>query len=618
MDESEYERKRRENMRQNAAALAALGLDDESTRLQERKRPRAEPRERKERAIQPKQKTSLRAAGVGADASAEEVEAAVAAAAAAAGGAVERATREGVAVAPVAGPSGGTPRPRATGAQLSDEQRAAQRAHLADASGWLAQMSEHFHGRLSDFNHAKVMRHAEELASGAGIQLPGLGERVFEGRPIHISDDLVALREEARAFARWDVGGWRLNHPIGKLIAFQQELYADVDGDPATAGGEAGAPAWLRVGAAVEVAMDEAELRGSRFTATVIAVDAERAEVEYDELFEDEAGTAKLREWQRFAVVRPPPPVLSGFMHKLRPGTMCELWHDGGWWEVAVIDRKKGSGGGLALEVESPLYNEVKQEKAGSEVLRPRWALVPRRKGEAEAKADGDASVDWLAMAPFGFKLPWGTTAHELGPADLPIGALSAERAAALEARAAAKAEKAAAAAAAAEAKAAAKEEKAAARAAAQAEAEAAKAERAAAALPWRCVLAMRAGKKSRDDIVAFLQADGQPTADRGHIVTVLGKEPKMAEPRWTQSGEAYKLTKHGKSYTPFADGVEPPAPKAAPKKWAPPAHLKPVPASPAAKKASAAKKPAAKKAPAKELGGAKKRPRPAAGAMKA
>ena len=65
MDESEYERKRRENMRQNAAALAALGLDDESTRLQERKRPRAEPRERKERAIQPKQKTSLRAAGVG-------------------------------------------------------------------------------------------------------------------------------------------------------------------------------------------------------------------------------------------------------------------------------------------------------------------------------------------------------------------------------------------------------------------------------------------------------------------------------------------------------------------------------------------------------------------------
>ena len=42
MDESEYERKRRENMRQNAAALAALGLDDESTRLQERKRPRAD------------------------------------------------------------------------------------------------------------------------------------------------------------------------------------------------------------------------------------------------------------------------------------------------------------------------------------------------------------------------------------------------------------------------------------------------------------------------------------------------------------------------------------------------------------------------------------------------
>ena len=129
--------------------------------------------------------------------------------------------------------------------RLRDEQRAAQRAHLADASGWLAQMSEHFHGRLSDFNHAKVMRHAEELASGAGIQLPGLGERVFEGRPIHISDDLVALREEARAFARWDVGGWRLNHPIGKLIKFQQllyssshPLYSSSPPDDAAAGGE--------------------------------------------------------------------------------------------------------------------------------------------------------------------------------------------------------------------------------------------------------------------------------------------------------------------------------------------------------------------------------------------
>ena len=493
-------------------------------------------------------------------------------------------------------------------------------------------MSEHFHGRLSDFNHAKVMRHAEELASGAGIQLPGLGERVFEGRPIHISDDLVALREEARAFARWDVGGWRLNHLIGKLIAFQQELYADVDGDPATAGGEAGAPAWLRVGAAVEVAMDEAELRGSRFTATVVAVDAERAEVEYDELFEDEAGTAKLREWQRFAVVRPPPPVLSGFMHKLRPGTMCELWHDGGWWEVAVIDRKKGAGGGLALEVESPLYNEVKQEKAGSEVLRPRWALVPRRKGEGEAEAEGDASVDWLAMAPFGFKLPWGTTAHERrGPADLPIGALSAERAAALEARAAAKAEKAAAAAAAAEAKAAAKaekaaekaaeaeakaaakEEKASARAAAQAEAEAAKAERAAAALPWRCVLAMRAGKKSRDDIVAFLQADGQPTADRGHIVTVLGKEPKMPEPAGRRAARRTSSRSTASRTRRLPTASRRRRRRRRRRSGRRPRSSSRVPASPAA-----AKPAAAKKAPAKELGGAKKRPRPAAGAMKA
>ena len=77
---------------------------------------------------------------------------------------------------------------------------------------------------------------------------------------------------------------------------------------------------------------------------------AERAEVEYDELFEDEAGNASCA----IGKAKLPPPVLSGFMHKLRPGTMCEP-NDGGRWEVAVIDRKKGSGGGLALR-ESPLY----------------------------------------------------------------------------------------------------------------------------------------------------------------------------------------------------------------------------------------------------------------------
>ena len=81
-----------------------------------------------------------------------------------------------------------------------------------------------------------------------------------------------------------------------------------------------------------------------------------------------------------------------------------------------------------------------------------------------------------------------------------------------------------------------------------------------------------------------------------------------------------------GEETAAVAFAVEPPAPKAAPKKWAPPAHLKPVPASPAAAKPTAAAKPAAakkppaaKKAPAKEeVGGAKKRARPAAGAMKA
>ena len=299
MDESEHERKRRETCARTRRR-SRRSVSTTSTRLQERKRPRAEPRERKERAIQPKQKTSLRAAGVGADLSAEEVEAAVAAAAAAAGGAVERATREGVAVAPVAGPSSSTPRPRATGAQLSDEQRAAQRAHLADASGWLAQMSEHFHGRLSDFNHAKVMRHAEELASGAGSSSPASAARLRRTAHPHLRRPRRPPRGGARLRAwTWAAGGSTTRSASSSPSSRSCTRTSTATPPPPAVGG---APAWLRVGAAVEVAMDEGE-PVSRFTATVVAVDAERAEVEYDELFEDEAGTAKLREWQRFAVV---------------------------------------------------------------------------------------------------------------------------------------------------------------------------------------------------------------------------------------------------------------------------------------------------------------------------
>ena len=119
------------------------------------------------------------------------------------------------------------PRPRATGAQLSDEQRAAQRAPRRRVGVARSDVG-HFHGRLSDFNRGDAPRRG--AGERRGDRLPGLGD-VFEGRPIHISDDLVALREEARSFARWDVGGWRLNHPIGKLIAFQQGC-ADVDGGP--------------------------------------------------------------------------------------------------------------------------------------------------------------------------------------------------------------------------------------------------------------------------------------------------------------------------------------------------------------------------------------------------
>ena len=44
----------------------------------------------------------------------------------------------------------------------------------------------------------------------------------------------MALRQEAKAFADFDIGGWRLNHPIGKMIQFQEVLFNEVpDADAA-------------------------------------------------------------------------------------------------------------------------------------------------------------------------------------------------------------------------------------------------------------------------------------------------------------------------------------------------------------------------------------------------
>ena len=100
------------------------------------------------------------------------------------------------------------------------------------------------------------------------------------------------------------------------MIQFQEVLFNDLpDADAAAATEtEAGSSSWLRVGEAVEVLMTDSELYGSRYAARVLALEEgrSRAQLEFDEFFEDEEGTVPLREWASSSTLRPPPPAAHG------------------------------------------------------------------------------------------------------------------------------------------------------------------------------------------------------------------------------------------------------------------------------------------------------------------
>ena len=76
---------------------------------------------------------------------------------------------------------------------------------------------------LSEKNFKLVMKRVEELSSGAGVQMNQCSMRAFEGRKVMISDDLEALLCEVKQkFLEYDVGGWKLRHPLGKMIMFKK------------------------------------------------------------------------------------------------------------------------------------------------------------------------------------------------------------------------------------------------------------------------------------------------------------------------------------------------------------------------------------------------------------
>ena len=338
---------------------------------------------------------------------------------------------------------------------------------------------------------------------------------------------------------------------------------------------------------------------GSRYCATVASVseDGRSARVRYTHLMEAEDGDVPLIEDKQIDHLRPCPPRVIGFASKLRRGSVCEVWHEDGWWDARFFGRTKGKGGFVGYEVFSEAYAQIDCVVPASK-LRPKMALVNR--------------TDWLALPPIGFKCPVGATEYVVGEEEVEVteeeaaeaeakrkAAKAAMREEAAAAKAAAKEEAAAAKAAvraaakeeAEAAKAAAKEEAAAARAAVKEEAAAAKAaakEEAAAAkaaakeaaaaaraatkgaakkaktaakeaeaglptlprddsLRHHCLRALCSGLAEREDIVSTVARASDGRFARSDTVTVLGKEKSFRVPLWSQESSSYALTDDGR-----------------------------------------------------------------------
>jgi hypothetical protein len=121
--------------------------------------------------------------------------------------------------------------------ELSEEQRADLGLANLDL-GWLqglenflkdTELHTYWFGRAaSETNVARVMAQVRKLASGDGVPHPCASAVFMQGRPLTLGDDIRMLVEEAW---QWldvhgeDKGhGWLLNHPLKKVLAFQQHM----------------------------------------------------------------------------------------------------------------------------------------------------------------------------------------------------------------------------------------------------------------------------------------------------------------------------------------------------------------------------------------------------------
>jgi hypothetical protein len=84
-----------------------------------------------------------------------------------------------------------------------------------------------YHDKISESNERRVMPQARKLLKGEGVgYIHWRGKMFHKGDKITLMSDIVALMDEANECERkWgkDLGnGWLLNHPLKKLLIFQQ------------------------------------------------------------------------------------------------------------------------------------------------------------------------------------------------------------------------------------------------------------------------------------------------------------------------------------------------------------------------------------------------------------
>ena len=149
-------------------------------------------------------------------------------------------------------------------------------------------------------------------------------------------------------------------------------------------------PAFV-VGMAVESSSNEAGMRGSWYTGTILSIAAQTAIVAFSALHDSLREDSPLHEQISLNALRPIPPLAdSGFARGLQPGMLAEAWWQQGWWQVVVKHKPSdapsvAAAAGSSSADASVLANEWSLEsvhygnchRLQEPVLRPCWCWDP-------------------------------------------------------------------------------------------------------------------------------------------------------------------------------------------------------------------------------------------------